>query len=86
MRNLFEVETLSPTIVLLIYLIFLEDTVLAEPPSCGTDEVELLGIYMYKVVISVCLFVCPIINQEPLDRFASNFDWGTRESHENVRG
>ena len=27
---------------------------------------------MYKVVISVRLFVCPIITQESLDRFASN--------------
>ena len=29
-------------------------------------------IYIYKVVISVCLFVCPIITQKPLGRFASN--------------
>ena len=35
-------------------------------------------IYIHKVVISVCLFVCPIITQKPLDRFASSFDWGTR--------
>ena len=41
-------------------------------------------IYIYKVVISVCLFVFPIITQEPLDRFASNFDWGTWESRRNV--
>ena len=41
-------------------------------------------IFMYKVVISVCLFVCPIITHEPVDRFASNFDWGTRENHDNV--
>ena len=27
---------------------------------------------------------CPIINQEPLDRFASKFDCGTRENHGNV--
>ena len=40
--------------------------------------------YIYKVVISVCLFVCLIKAQEPLDRFASNFDWGTRETHGNV--
>jgi len=39
---------------------------------------------IYKVLISVYLFVFPIITQKPLDRFASNFDWGTRESHENV--
>ena len=30
------------------------------------------------------LFVCPIITQEPLDRFASNFDLGTQETHRNV--
>ena len=30
------------------------------------------------VVISVWLFVCPIINQEPRNRFVSNFDWRTR--------
>ena len=33
-------------------------------------------VYIYKVVISVCLFVCPIITQEPMDHFASKFDWG----------
>ena len=41
----------------------------------------------YKVVISVCLsvlFVWPIMTREPMDRFASNFDLGTRESHMNV--
>ena len=25
----------------------------------------------------LCLFVCPITILEPLDLFASNFDWGT---------
>ena len=35
-------------------------------------------IYIYKVVISVSLFVCPIITREPLDRFALNFDLETR--------
>ena len=30
--------------------------------------------YLYKDIISVCLFERPIINHEPLDRFASNFD------------
>ena len=39
--------------------------------------------YIHKVIISVCLFVCPYIMQEPLDRNASNFDWGPRENHEN---
>jgi len=43
-----------------------------------------IGIYKYKVVISVCLFVCPIIAHEPFARFVSNFDWGTREIHGNV--
>ena len=33
---------------------------------------------------NLCLTVCPIITQEPLDRFASSFDWGTLESHSNV--
>ena len=28
---------------------------------------------MYKVIISVCLFVCLIITQKPLDRFASHW-------------
>ena len=37
-----------------------------------------------SVLVSVCLFVCQIITQEPLDRFALNFDWGTRETHGNV--
>ena len=27
--------------------------------------------YIYKDVISVCLFICPIITHEPFDRFAS---------------
>ena len=49
---------------------------------------HMVQIYIYKAVISVflfaCLFVCPIITQKPLDRFASNFDWGTRKTHGNV--
>ena len=36
------------------------------------------------MVISVCLFVCPIITQEPLNRFVSNFDRGNWETHANV--
>ena len=28
---------------------------------------NLYVIYIYKVVLSVCLFVCPIITHEPLD-------------------
>ena len=40
-------------------------------------------IYIYKVVISVCLFVC-LITQKPPDRLASNFVQGTRETHRKV--
>ena len=36
-----------------------------------------------NVVVSVCLSVCPIIAQEPIDRFASDFDWGTWQNHGN---
>ena len=39
--------------------------------------------YMYKIVISY-FSVCPIITHEHLDGLASNFDWRTRENHENV--
>ena len=42
--------------------------------------------YIYKDVISVCLFVCPIITQEPLDQFAANFDLGTRYAYGKVLG
>ena len=42
------------------------------------------NISIYKVVIPVCLFVRPIMTQEPLERFASNFEWGTRETRRNV--
>jgi len=41
-------------------------------------------VYIFKVLISVCLFVCPIITLEPLYWYVSNFDWGTRENHRNV--
>ena len=34
--------------------------------------------------MSVCLSVFPIITQEPLDRFDTNFDLGTGETHGNV--
>ena len=33
----------------------------------------------YKVECASSLFVCPSITQEPLDRFATNFDWVTRQ-------
>ena len=38
------------------------------------------NLYMYKVVISVCLFECPIKPEEPLGRFASIFNWETWEN------
>ena len=41
-------------------------------------------VYIFKVLISVCLFVCPIITLEPLYWYVSNFDWGSRENHRNV--
>ena len=50
----------------------------------GNGEKFYFFIYLRKVVISVRLFICHIITQEPLDRFASNFDWGTRKIHGNV--
>ena len=31
------------------------------------------------------MFVCPIMTQEPVNRFASNFDGGTRKNHGNVQ-
>ena len=37
-------------------------------------------LFIHKVVISVC----PIIIQEPQDRFAKQIYWGTREAHGNV--
>ena len=40
--------------------------------------------HIYKVVVSDCLPGCPITTQEPLDRFALNFDRRTRENHGNV--
>ena len=52
-------------------------TLFAEKMAGGT-------FYIYKVVISFCLFVCPIITQGLLGHFTSNFDWGTRETHGNV--
>jgi len=51
------------------------------PPPVFVPDAK---IYKYTVLISVCLFVFPIITQEPLDQFAKNFGWGTRENHRNV--
>ena len=36
----------------------------------GQIRSAIIIIYIFKVVISVCLFVYPIITQEPLERFA----------------
>ena len=33
----------------------------------GNESIYILSIYIYKVLISVCLFVCQIITQEPLN-------------------
>ena len=46
------------------------------------QKFNLGNVYIEIVAISVCLIVCPIITQEPLDRFASNLDSGTQEIHE----
>ena len=57
--------------------------ILSYKPEDVLNREEFKGtviLYIYKVVISVC----PIITREPLDGFASNFDWGTRETHGNV--
>ena len=32
---------------------------------------------IYKKNIKLCLFLCPTIALETLDRFATNFNWGT---------
>ena len=42
------------------------------------------SIYRKLYSLSVYLFVCPIITQEPLVRFAFNFNWRTRETHGNI--
>ena len=54
------------------------------PFSSSSILTEHKYIYKNKVVIYVCQFVCPIITQEPLNVFASNFYKGTRESNGNV--
>ena len=40
------------------------------------EGIGLVSIYLYKVVILVCFFVCPA-NHKPFHQFASNSDWGT---------
>ena len=42
------------------------------------------GVYLYTNKIVISLFLCPIITQEPLDRFDWNFDWVNRETHGDV--
>ena len=43
-----------------------------------------IQLYTPSRILSVCLFVCPIITHESLDRFVSTFDWGNTETHGNV--
>ena len=50
------------------------------PQASPILPVSQVSIYAYKVVISVC----PIITQEPQDRFFSNYVWGTRETRGNL--
>ena len=45
------------------------------------DDCYKIYIYINKVVIFVCLFVCPIITHFTP---GPNFDWGTRVNHGNV--
>ena len=52
--------------------------------SLGEYISLLLHIFIYKVVISVCQFVCPIITQEPFNRFTSKFDWETWLNRGNI--
>ena len=52
-----------------------------------TSYSRVFWLSLYKVEITVCLFVlfvCPIITQEPHDRFGLSFVWGTRENHRNI--
>ena len=48
-------------------------------PAQTSRLVGCMYLYINKVVISVCLFLCSTITH-----VASNFDWGTRENHGNV--
>ena len=60
------------------------DVMLPMLPSLIYSKLELSKVqryeilFIYKDVISVCFFVCPIITKKSLDRFASNLDLGTR--------
>ena len=42
------------------------------------------SIYIKLKSLFICLFVFPIITHEPLHRFSSNLNWGTREILKNV--
>ena len=51
------------------------------------NNIRILNFYKSIICIlclGVCLFVCPIITHEPLDRTVSSFDWGTRENYVKV--
>ena len=39
-----------------------------------------LSLFIKLSSLFVCLFLCLVITQEPLDRFASNFDWVTLQT------
>ena len=41
---------------------------------CNNTSVSSIHKVVITVCLPVCLFVCPIITQEPLDRFASKFE------------
>ena len=43
-------------------------------------DLSFLHLYVYMYIYKVLISVCPIITKEPLDRFASYFDWVTGES------
>ena len=44
--------------------------------SCRKIYVYLIHGKISLVFLFVCLYVCPIINHEPHDRFSLNFNWG----------
>ena len=74
----------------LLFFILLQDLLSINSLRFGkllTLRKGITYILTYIVGISVCLFVFwvvfPIITQKSLYRFASNFDWGTRETHRN---
>ena len=42
-----------------------------------------IGVLICILCLSVCLFGYSIITHKPLDRFVSNYDWGTRKNQRN---